>query len=144
MNGKLIRAFSKVHGYIYRVSSGKIGRRFGKIEFLLLTTIGRKSGKYRSVPLAGIRHSRGYILVASFGGNTFHPDWFLNIQQNPVVSICVGSLLTRAIASIVRTTDPGYGEVWQKAVETTKAFSNYQRATSRKIPIVLITLHEGR
>ena len=143
MNGKLIRAFSKVHGYFYRVSSGKIGRRFGKIEVLLLTTIGRKSGKYRSVPLVGIHHGSDYIFVASFGGNTFHPDWFLNIQQNPVVSICVGSLITKAIATIVRTTDPGYGEMWKKAIETTKSFSNYQRATSRKIPIVLISPHEG-
>ena len=144
MNGKLIRAFSKVHGYFYRVSSGKIGRRFGKIEVLLLTTIGRKSGKCRSVPLVGIHHGSDYILVASFGGNTFHPDWFLNIQQNPVVSICVGSLITKAIATIVRTTDRGYGEMWKKAIETTKAFSNYQRATSRKIPIVLISPHEVR
>ena len=139
----LIRIFSKIHGYIYRISRGRVGKQFGAIRFLLLTTTGRKSGKKRTVPLTAITHGTKYILVASFGGSPTHPAWLTNILHNPAVQIRIGAKLKQATASIIDTTDLRYEEMWEKAVATYGGYDNYKRATSRYIPIVVITPHEN-
>ena len=139
---KLIRTISKIHGYIYRISRGRVGKQLGKVAILLLTTTGRKSGKKRSVPLTAIPYGAKYILVASFGGSPVHPAWLINIRQNPAVNIRVGSIVKQAKASIIETTDTGYEEMWEKAIATYEGYANYKRATSRHIPIVVITPQE--
>ena len=139
---KLIRTISKIHEYIYRISRGRVGKQLGKVAFLLLTTTGRKSGKKRSVPLTAIPYGANFILVASFGGSPVHPAWLINIRQNPAVHIRVGSIVEQAKASIIETTDTGYEEMWEKAIATYGGYDNYKRATSRHIPIVVITPNE--
>ena len=140
---KAIRVLSKIHGCIYRISRGRVGKQLGKEAFLLLTTTGRKSGKKRSVPLTAIPYGAKFILVASFGGSPVHPAWLINIRQNPAVNIRVGSIVKQAKASIIKTTDTGYEEMWGKAIAIYRGYDNYRRATSRHIPIVVITPHEG-
>ena len=137
-----IRIISKIHGYIYRISRGRVGKQLGKVEILLLTTTGRKSGKKRSVPLTAIPYGANFILVASFGGSPVHPAWLINIRQNPAVHIRVGSIVKQAEASIIETTDTGYEEMWEKAIATYGGYDNYKRATSRHILIAVITPHE--
>ena len=139
---KLIRTISKIHGYIYRISRGRVGKQLGKVAFLLLTTTGRKSGKKRSVPLTAIPYGAHFILVASFGGSPVHPAWLINIRQNPAVHIRVGAIVEQAKASIIETTDTGYEEMWEKAIAIYGGYNNYRRVTSRHIPIVVITPHE--
>ena len=134
-----IRIISKIHGHIYRFSRGRIGKRFGKLGFLLLTTTGRKSGKSRSVPLPVIPVGPNYIFVASFGGNPSNPDWLLNIRLNPEVSIRIGSVAIRSKATIIETTEHGYEELWEKAIAIYKGYDDYKKATSRQIPIVVVT-----
>jgi len=136
---KLIRIVSKTHGYVYRLSRGRVGKRVGKLGILLLITTGRKSGKKRSVPLTVIPFGAKYILVASFGGSPSHPAWLINIRHNPVVQIRVGFILKQATAAIIETTDPTYQEMWEKATATYGGYDDYRRATSRHIPIVIIT-----
>jgi deazaflavin-dependent oxidoreductase (nitroreductase family) len=135
-----IRIFSKIHSAIYNISKGRVWGKFGKLEFVLLTTTGRKSGKKRSVPLLLIRASTSqgekYLLVASYGGNSVHPAWLLNIRNDPSVHIRVGSGVNKATASIIEPTDASYEEMWNKAVNTYAAYDNYRNATTRRIPIV--------
>ena len=136
----LIRIFSKIHGAIYNISKGKAWGKFGKLEFVLLTTTGRKSGKKRSVPLLLIRANTSlgdtYLLVASYGGNSVHPAWLLNIRNDPSVLIRVGAEVKKATASIIEPTDASYEEMWSKAINTYAAYDNYRNATTRHIPIV--------
>ena len=140
---KAIRIFSKIHGYIYRVSRGRVGKQLGKVKFLLLTTTGRNSGTKRSVPLTAIPYGAKYLVAASFGGSPVHPAWLINIRYNPTVTIRVGSIVKQAEAFRIRTTDTEYEEMWQKAIAVTGRYDNYRKATSRPIPIVVITPNEG-
>ena len=135
---QLIRAFSRIHKVIYRLSNGRITSRFGKFQFLLLMTTGRKSGKHRIVPLVAIPHEGGHLVVASFGGSHYHPDWLLNIRQNPAVQIQIGSVWENARAHILESNHPDYEGMWAKAVATYKGFDSYRRLTSRLIPIVVL------
>ena len=138
----LIRIISKIHGLIYRISKGRIGKNLGSVEILLLTTKGRRSGKKRTVPLTAIPYGQKYILVASFGGSPVHPAWLMNIQHNPIVSIRVGSSDRKAEASIVESTEPQYAELWEKAIATYSGYDNYRQATSRHIPLAIISTEE--
>ena len=135
---RLIKLVSLIHRYIYQFSKGRIGKRLGKVPFLILTTTGRQSDKRRSVPLAAIPYGTGYILVASFGGSPTHPAWLHNLRKNALVEIRFGSSVKQARATIIETTDDRYGHMWRKAIETYAGFDQYKEATSRNIPIVLI------
>ena len=135
----LIRIISKIHGYMYSGSGGRIGKKLGNQDIILLTTIGRKSGKKRNVPLAVIRYEDKYLVIGSFGGSPVHPAWFLNIESNPEVQIRLGSNVIKARASIIRKLDDDYEKLWDKAVNVYQGFDSYKRATDREIPIIVLT-----
>ena len=137
---KLIKVFSKIHGNVFRVSGGRIWNRFKNIEFILLKTVGSKSGKKRTVPLVAIPFNGSYILIASFGGNDTHPAWFINIMYNSEVSIRIESVVKNAKASIIEKSDSRYEDMWAKAVEVYPGYDEYKIATTRHIPIVVISL----
>ena len=79
------RIFGSVHRRVYRLTGGKVGGQIGKLPVLLLTTIGRKSGRPRTQPLAYTRAGDGYAVIASKGGAAQHPLWYLNLHANPLV-----------------------------------------------------------
>ena len=137
---KLIKVFSKIHGNVLRISRGRAWNRFKNIEFILLTTVGSKSGKERSVPLVAIPLNGSYILIASFGGSNTHPAWFINIMYNSKVSIRIGAVVKNAKASIIEKSDSRYEDMWAKAVAVYPGYDEYKKATTRHIPIVVISL----
>jgi len=47
----LIVAFSKFHTMVLRITKGKLLRRLVGLDMLLLTTVGKKTGKKRYTPL---------------------------------------------------------------------------------------------
>lgn len=50
---------------------------------LLLTTIGRKTGKEATVPANYMQHGEDVIVVGSLAGLEHHPYWALNLEANP-------------------------------------------------------------
>ncbi|MEJ7715909.1 MAG: nitroreductase/quinone reductase family protein [Thermoleophilaceae bacterium] len=56
---------------------------------LLLTTTGRKSGERRTTPLIYQEHDGDYLIVASNGGADEPPAWYLNLQEDPSVTVQV-------------------------------------------------------
>jgi deazaflavin-dependent oxidoreductase (nitroreductase family) len=60
-----------------------------KAPTLLLVTRGRRSGKLRRTALAYGEHDGHYILVASAGGASRDPAWYLNLVADPVVQVQV-------------------------------------------------------
>src|SRR5271155_1253231 len=73
-------------GYLWDAS---IGGGKGMVPTLLLTTVGRKSGRILTLPLIFGRSGPDYIVVASKGGAPAHPAWYLNLQANPEVRVQV-------------------------------------------------------
>ncbi len=56
---------------------------------LLLSTIGKRSGEKRILPLIYGEDSGNFVIVASKGGAKHHPSWFLNLEANPAVGFQV-------------------------------------------------------
>jgi len=50
-------------------------------------TTGRRTGRPHTIPLACIHHRDGVAVVASNGGSDHPPDWWLNLQHQPLAEI---------------------------------------------------------
>jgi deazaflavin-dependent oxidoreductase (nitroreductase family) len=108
----------------------------GVVPTLLLRTIGRKSAEERYVALQYFRPEGQYAVVASKGGVPTHPAWYLNLQDNPVCEIRVGSFRSTASA---RTVEGDERErLWPLICGEQPEYVKYQARTSRLIPIVVL------
>ncbi len=76
----------RVHRALYKVSGGRFlwspanKRGWGALR---LTTVGRKSGKERSVIVGYLEEGANLILVAMNGWDEHHPAWWLNLKAHP-------------------------------------------------------------
>ena len=104
------------------------------LNMLLLSTRGRQTGHYRDNPLLYVEHNGNYYSAASFGGNDNHPNWFLNLSLNPEVTILINRKRLNAIAHV--TSEPERTQAWDSLVRCHPDFNNYQKRTTRVIPVV--------
>ncbi len=127
---------SAVHATLYRSTGGRIGRRLVDNDMLLLTTIGRKSGRLHEVPLLYLRHGNAFVVIASWGGRDYPPDWYLNLMAAPEVEVQV---LTRTIAVTARQATPAERELWwPRVLEAYDGYSAYEARTERIIPVIFL------
>ena len=133
------RLFMKVaggtHSALYRVTRGKVGGTMLKVPILLLVTRGRKSGKERTTPLMYSRDGDNLVLIASGGGAPTNPGWYWNLQGREA-EVQVGSERRR-----VRARDAAGEErerLWAQMVALYPNYAEYQKKTSRQIPVVVL------
>jgi deazaflavin-dependent oxidoreductase (nitroreductase family) len=132
----LFRVATGLHMSLYRRSGGKIGGRFSNQPMMLLTTTGRRSGQPRVTPLLCIRDGDRFLAVASFGGDDRDPQWFKNLQANPEATIELRGE-TIPVRATVATAEEKKA-LWPKVLAAYKGYDNYQRRTSRDIPVVIL------
>jgi deazaflavin-dependent oxidoreductase (nitroreductase family) len=128
--------FGHKHVERYQATDGEEGHDWEGTVTLLLTTKGRKSGRSHTSPLIYQRHGDHLLVVASKGGDDNPPDWFLNLEANPEVEVQLKADKFRARA---RTATPQEKpEMWKTMTATWPAYDDYQRKTSREIPVVVL------
>ena len=104
---------------------------------LLLTTTGRKSGRPLMLPLIYRNTDAGaYCIIASKGGAPAHPAWFHNLKANPVVKVKVANEEFAAKARIVQGDERA--ALWETMAAYYPPYNDYQAATDREIPVVLL------
>lgn len=131
------RLFMKAHIVFYRLTGGILGGNLGGRSMLLITTVGRKSGQERITPIFYFPDDERFILVASNWGSHQHPQWWLNLQAHPQATVQVG----RHTMTITATqADPEERKrLWSYVTSKYSEFENYQKGTTREIPIVILT-----
>ena len=129
--------FGQEHVDRYRATGGEEGHEWQGTQTLLLTTKGRKSGEARTTPLIYASHGEdAYTVVASKGGSPAPPAWYLNLSEDPEVEVQVRDDVFRARA---RTAGPDEKpEMWKMMVSEWPAYDEYQSATDREIPVVVL------
>ena len=120
----------------FRANAGKIGGPFAGKSLLLLHTIGAKSGQPRINPVACIRDGDRFVIIASKGGAPTNPDWYHNILANPLVSVETGTESFQVRATIA--VEPERTRLYNQMVEMMPGFAEYQRKTTRVIPVVIL------
>jgi len=108
----------------------------GVLPVLLLTTMGRKTGKERTLPLIYGRTDAAYVIIASKGGAPRHPAWFLNLRSQPVCEIQVAHDHFNVRARVAKGTERQ--GLWEKLANIYPPYDDYQGATSRQIPVVVL------
>jgi deazaflavin-dependent oxidoreductase (nitroreductase family) len=104
---------------------------------IILTSLGAKSGKLRKTPLMRVEHDGEYAVVASLGGAPKHPVWYYNLAAHPHVELQDGSVKQDYTA---REVEGAEREAWwERAVAAWPDYANYQKKTTRIIPVFVLT-----
>jgi deazaflavin-dependent oxidoreductase (nitroreductase family) len=128
--------FGDEHVRRYEETDGAEGHDWQGTTTLILTTTGRKSGQQRRHPLIYQKHGRDYLVVASKGGADEPPSWYLNLVAHPDVHVQVKGDKFEARA---RTATPEEKpEMWREMTAAWPAYDDYQKKTSREIPVVVL------
>jgi deazaflavin-dependent oxidoreductase (nitroreductase family) len=136
---KLInKGIVRLNVYVYRKSGGKILGRFGGLDALLITTLGRKTGKTRTNPVGYIYDGGRFVVCGAYGGEAVHPAWFLNLRSIPQATVEVGRDKIDVTAEVV----PAGAErdrIWQRMVDAFPNYDRFQNRTDRLLPVVVLT-----
>ncbi|MGC4963770.1 nitroreductase family deazaflavin-dependent oxidoreductase [Gordonia sp. DT101] len=120
----------------YEESNGTAATTMKGKPVVVLTSVGRKSGKLRKTPLMRVEHNGDYAVVASLGGAPKHPVWYWNLVAEPHVELRdgeqVGDYTAREVAGEERET------WWARAVEAWPDYAEYQTKTDRVIPVFVL------
>jgi deazaflavin-dependent oxidoreductase (nitroreductase family) len=116
-----------------------------KAPTLLLVTRGRTSGRLRRTALAYGEDDRGYVLVASNGGAKRHPDWYLNLVEDPAVQVQVGDDKFAARARDARADErPALWKLMTSIGPELEAHHKKARKRGREIPLVILERAHAR
>lgn len=132
----LIQGFLGLHRTLYRLTSGKVGGTMRKMDVLLLTTIGRKTGKERTWPLAYFRDGNDLLVVGSNNGQPRDPAWCHNLRSNPVTSVQIGADTLEVRAE--QASPEESARLWPMIIAKAPNFAAYRKKTTREIPIMIL------
>lgn len=136
------RNVTALHAVVFRASKGRVGGRIYGMPVVMLTTVGRKTGKRRTTMLTSpVVEGGRVVLVASYGGDDRHPTWFLNLRDHPEVEIVMNGTSQRMRARIASAEEKA--ELWPRVVAAYRGYGQYQRRTDRDIPLVILEATGG-
>jgi deazaflavin-dependent oxidoreductase (nitroreductase family) len=134
----VLKTMNNVHRTILKVSGGKIGWTAGNMPVLELLTIGRKTGQERATMLTSpLQEDDTIVIVASRGGDDHHPAWFLNLRDNPEVTVKWKGGDPQPMTATVAN-DEEHDRLWPIIADKYKNYAGYQKKTERQIPLVLL------
>jgi deazaflavin-dependent oxidoreductase (nitroreductase family) len=126
-----------VHREIFKRTGGRIGGTGFGMPVLMMTTIGRKSGKPRTTMLTSpVQDGETVVIIASYGGDNRHPTWFLNLRENPDVEITMKGRTRKMKARVASSEEKE--KLWPRVTAAYKGYASYQRRTDRDIPVVIL------
>jgi F420H(2)-dependent quinone reductase len=133
----VLRRAMGFHTLAYRATGGLVGHRIpGGPPMLLLDHVGAKSGRRRTTPLVYLDDGDRLVIVASKGGHPRHPAWYHNLRAHPDTTVQVGPRRRDVRARVASAEERE--QLWPRVVELYGGYADYQRRTSREIPLVIL------
>jgi deazaflavin-dependent oxidoreductase (nitroreductase family) len=129
-------SFARDQVDLYERSGGTDGTKQGGKPVIILTSVGAKSGKLRKTPLMRIEHDGEYAVVASLGGAPTHPVWYYNLTANPHVELQDGPVKKDYLAREVQGSERETW--WERAIAAWPDYAEYQKKTTRIIPVFVL------
>jgi len=110
------------------------------VPSLLLTSVGRQTGKRRTAALVYAKDGDSFVVVASNGGADRPPGWLYNVTAQPKVEVQLGRRRLDAAAEVIGPDDARYAALWKLANDRNHGrYDQYQAKTSRPIKLVRLT-----
>lgn len=119
--------------WLYRRTNGGITRPW-KVDALLLTTHGRRSGRERTVVLQFFPDGESMVLAAANDGGSAHPGWYFNLTANPAARVEVMGRANSVEAEELPADEAATW--WQRILLRAPNYEEYTRATSRTFPLM--------
>lgn len=136
-NDRLIRTVNHIHRTAFTATDGRLFGNLLGMPVVKLTTVGRRSGQPRTSMLTSpARDGDNLVLVASYGGSPKHPDWFLNLRDNPEVEVMTRGFKGRRKARVATAEEKA--RIWPELTRNHKNYAGYQEKTTRDIPLVIL------
>jgi deazaflavin-dependent oxidoreductase (nitroreductase family) len=128
--------FGEEHIRQYLETGGEVGHLWNGVPTLVLTTTGRKSGESRQSAMIYGQDGGAFVVIASQGGAPTHPNWYLNLVDEPAVELHVGA---EHFAARARTAEGAERDrLWKLMTSVWPNFDVYQTRTDRRIPVVVL------
>jgi deazaflavin-dependent oxidoreductase (nitroreductase family) len=118
----------------FRTQGGRVRKEFGDSPLLLMTTIGAKSGQRRTNPLLYLAYDNRLFIFAAKNGAPTNPDWYANLRADPAVIVELGTEQFEATAVVLEGEERD--RIYAKQVELMPGFAEYQKKTTRLIPVI--------
>ena len=118
----------------FRNNKGKVAGPFQGMPMVILTTKGRRTGNPHETPLVPLEDDGKLFVFGSMGGAPKHPAWFLNLRDNPRVTVEHGTDKFEAEAKIISGEE--HDRIYAKQAQRVPQFAEYQTKTTRQIPVV--------
>jgi deazaflavin-dependent oxidoreductase (nitroreductase family) len=133
----ILKLFLGANVFLFRATGGKIGSSMFGGKVLLLTTVGSKSGKERTVPVMYFYDGPSRVVIGSAGGSPKHPAWYKNLNRHPAVTVEIKGKRYPARAETVTGSDRD--RIWKTVVTEQPRFAEYaQKTKGREIPVVVL------
>ena len=124
---------------VYELTGGRLWNTFLGGPVAILTTVGRKSGLVRKVPLLYLRHGENVVMTASKGGMTKLPVWYHNVVAADTVDIQIRS--EKKTYRMREATEEEETTLWPLLEEMYPDYKEYRARTEgvRSIPVLIFT-----
>jgi len=120
----------------FRANHGKVKGGFEGAPLLLLTTTGARSGRKHTTPVVYMQDGERILVFGSKGGAPTNPAWYHNLVANPVVTVELPDEQFEARAVVTK------GEERDRLFDRQKSlmpgFADYERKTTRQIPVIAL------
>jgi deazaflavin-dependent oxidoreductase (nitroreductase family) len=131
----VVKAMSALNVLAYRLTGGWLGGKFLRgAPVCLVTVTGRKTGEPHTIPLLYLRDGDDLVIVASKGGMSKHPVWYLNLVATPHCEVEIGNERRAMVAR--QATDDEKAALWPRLCAMYPDYADYQARTTRNIPVL--------
>ncbi len=124
---------------VHRLSRGRytVGSLLSGLPVVMLTTVGVRTGRPRTVPILGIPFRDGLAVIASNWGQQNHPAWYHNLRAHPDAQVVVDRV-GRHVRAVEADADQR-AEIWREGLRVYPGFSQYERrAAHRRISVFVL------
>jgi deazaflavin-dependent oxidoreductase (nitroreductase family) len=140
-----VHTFWRAHRGLYRLSGGRFlwttasKRGWGALH---LTTIGRKSGRERSVIIGYLEDGANLVTLAMNGWDEGHPSWWLNLEEHPDAVVRMARQRPRPVRTRACVGEER-ARLWQRWAEVDPDLDAYAARRSTETPVVVLEPRDG-
>ncbi len=134
------RRLSRLGVWLMLRTRGSLAKRYG-VHALVLSTVGRKTGRQRDVVLQYFPDGDAFVVVATNDGGATDPAWYLNLMARRRAEVHIAGQRTSVVPE--RLEGEEAAGWWARILELSPDYERYARATDRAFPVVRLVPAAG-
>ena len=137
--GTALRTTTVAHRIVHRLSGGRLWRRFpGGAQVVWISTLGRRSGEWRTTPLLAVRDdnheaSEVWAITGSNAGQEKLPGWVHNVRAHSRGRLEIDG--QRMDVTFEEVTGPDADRLYDLLASQWSSYRMYKENAQREIPV---------